>query len=176
MKRTWSTPLQRAERQKAGVDDQQRRPLAFGHLRHDDIAADAQQLRDRHDREAFAAQAIDHARQRRDRSGCGRRRCRAAGRRGPRRCVPCRACSRRSDRRRGLPVAGVDADPDRVVAAGAREDERLDLIGRFRFHVLGVRRAEQQRAPAEPRLEQPLGRVQLQPELLLRDRARNQGA
>ena len=115
-----------------------------------------------------------------DRMMRGQRRRRSAWRSPPLSCsstmrpLPaCACCSVAPDDpidARVLPVAGVDADADGVVAAVAGEQERRDLVGRLGLDVFGVRRPEQERAPARGRFEEALGGVDLEAELLPRDR------
>ncbi len=61
------------------------------------------------------------------------------------------------------PILGVDVESRRDVTEIGRKADRHQLVRRRRLGVSEVRWAEEQRAAVEHRLEQPLGRIQLEP-------------
>ena len=68
-----------------------------------------------------------------------------------------------------FPVAGIDVQPDRDIAALLGEQRRLDLVGGRGLRVAEIGRAEEAQRVAGERLEQPLRRVEFEPHLPRRD-------
>jgi hypothetical protein len=58
------------------------------------------------------------------------------------------------------PVARIDVQPDDRVAAALRDHRRLQFVGRGRFGIAEIRRAEQARGAARISFDQPLCRVE----------------
>ena len=63
---------------------------------------------------------------------------------------------------RRAPILAVEVHADGEIAAIARDRDGHELVVGGRLGVAEVRRAEERGAPAEDRLEEPLGRVELQ--------------